>query len=94
MDLGDLNLYLNPSTFKVEILETPVVLADRGVGYITGLQRHIFPYPHTSQVQKVSLVLSQQTDVSVHSPSLWFGHSPIGVHKMVKEVELMAQEGI
>ena len=51
------------------------------MGHITGLQRRVFPHSHPSQVSQVHEVLSEQANLSVHCPSFWFGHSPIGVQK-------------
>ena len=50
LDLGQLNLYLQPGTFK---METPVVPPNRRMGKFAGFQRRLFPHSHQSEISKV-----------------------------------------
>ena len=59
----------------------PVIPTERGMGNVTGLQRCVFSHSHQSKVKKVSKVFPEQTELSVHCPPFWFGHSPLGVDK-------------
>ena len=43
--------------------DNPVILTDRGMGDITGLQRHVFPHSIKSKVTKISEVLSVQSNL-------------------------------
>ena len=61
--------------------DNPVVLGNRGVDHIAGLQRRILPHSHCPKVKKVSQVLPVQSNLSVHSSSLWVGHSSPRVHQ-------------
>ena len=58
-----------------------VILTDRGLGHLSGLQQCVFSHPHQSKVEKVSEVLPEQADFS----------APLDFTKVVKEVKLMAQ---
>ena len=58
-----------------------VVLGNRGVDHIAGLQRLILPHSHCPKVKKVSQVLPVQSNLSVHSSSLRVGHSSPRVHQ-------------
>ena len=58
-----------------------VVLENRGVDHIAGLQRRILPHSHCPKVKKVSQVLPVQSNLSVHSSSLRVGHSSRRVHQ-------------
>ena len=51
------------------------------MGNFTGLQRRIFPHSNQPKAQKISAVLPEQADFSVHSSPFWFGHSPPRVYK-------------
>ena len=51
------------------------------MGNIAGLQRHVFPHPHQSQIKEVPGVLFEQADIPIYCSSVWRGHSPVGVHK-------------
>ena len=61
--------------------DDPVVLDNRRVGHIAGLQRRILPHPDCPKVKKVSQVLPVQSNLSVHSSSLRVGHSSPGVYQ-------------
>ena len=61
--------------------DDPVVLENRGVGHIAGLQRRILPHSNCPKVKKVSQVLLVQSNLSVHSSSLRVGHSSPGVYQ-------------
>ena len=61
--------------------DNPVILTDRGVGNIAGLQRRLFPHPNKSKVKKIAEVFPVQSDLPIHSSSLWSGHSSPGVHQ-------------
>ena len=61
--------------------DNPVILTDRGVGHVAGLQRRILPHPNCPKVKEVSQVLSVQTNLPVHSSPLRFGHCCTGVHQ-------------
>ena len=61
--------------------DNPVVLGNRGVDHIAGLQRRILPHSHCPKVKKVSQVLPVQSNLSVHSSSLRVGHSSRRVHQ-------------
>ena len=51
------------------------------MGHVAGLQRRILPYPNCPKVKKVSQVLPVPSNLSIHSPTLWVGHSSIRVHQ-------------
>ena len=68
--------------------DNPVVPADRGVGHFAGFQRRLFPYPHCPKVKKISPVLPVQPGFSIHSSSLWVGHSSSGVHQSGQRGEI------
>ena len=55
--------------------DNPVILTDRGMGDIAGLQRHVFPHSNKSKVTKISEVLPVQSNLPIHSSFLWSGHS-------------------
>ena len=59
--------------------DNPVISKKKGVGNVTGLQRHVFPHSHQSLIKKIPEVFPKQTNLSIHCPSLWFSHSYIGV---------------
>ena len=59
----------------------PVVLENRGMGHIAGLQRRILPHSNCPKVKKVSQVLPVQSNFSVHCSSLRVGHSSSRVHQ-------------
>ena len=61
--------------------DDPVVLENRRVGHIAGLQRRILPHPNCPKVKKISQVLPVQSNLSVHSSSLRVGHSSPGVYQ-------------
>ena len=61
--------------------DDPVVLENRRVGHIAGLQRRILPHPNCPKVKRVSQVLPVQSNLSVHSSSLRVGHSSSGVYQ-------------
>ena len=86
LDLSHLNVFLNIGTFKMETpidrpRDDPVVLQNRGVGHIAGLQRRILPHSNCPKVKKLSQVLPVQSNLSVHSSSLRVGHSSPGVYQ-------------
>ena len=58
-----------------------VILADRGMGDITGLQRRVFPHSNKSKVTKISEVFPVQSNLPIHSSSLWSGHSSSQVYQ-------------
>ena len=60
--------------------DDPVVLENRGVGHVAGLQRRLLPHPNCTKVKKVSQVLPVPTDFPVHSPAIRTGHSSPGVY--------------
>ena len=51
------------------------------MGNLTGFQRCLLPHSNPSKVKKVSEILPKRSDLSVHCPSFWFGHSSLGVYK-------------
>ena len=53
----------------------------RGVGDLTGLQRCLLPYPHSTKVEKVFEVLPKQSNFPVHCPPFRVGHSSPIVYK-------------
>ena len=59
----------------------PIILTDRGMGDIAGLQRCVFPHSNTTTVTKVSEVFPVQSDLPIHTSSLWSGHSSRRVYK-------------
>ena len=61
--------------------DNPVILTDRGVGHVAGLQQRILPHPNCPKVKEVSQILSVQTNLPVHSSPLRFGHCSTGVHQ-------------
>ena len=61
--------------------DNPVILTDRGVGHVAGLQQRILPHPNCPKVKEVSQVLSVQTNLPVHGSPLRFGHCSTGVHQ-------------
>ena len=61
--------------------DNPVILTDRGMGNLTGLQRRVFPHSNQHKVKKVSKVLPEQTNFPIHSSPLWVGHSSYRVYK-------------
>ena len=61
--------------------DAPVILTDRGMGNLAGLQRCVFPYPNQPKVKKVSEILHEQPNFPIHSSPLWFGHSSPRVYK-------------
>ena len=61
--------------------DDPVILTNRGVGNIAGLQRRILPHSNEQEVEKVFKVLPEQTNFPVHSSTFWFGHSSPQVYK-------------
>ena len=61
--------------------DNPIVLEDKGVGHVAGLQRCILPHLNCPKVKKVSQVLPVPSNLSVHSPALRAGHSSPGVHQ-------------
>ena len=58
-----------------------VVPAKRGVGNLVGFQRCLLPHPNPSKVKKVSEILPERSDFSIHCSSFWPSHSSFGVHK-------------
>ena len=71
--------------------DNPVILTDRGMGDVAGLQRRAFPHSNKSKVTKISEVFPVQSSLPIHSSSLWSGHTSLDFTKVVKEVKLMAQ---
>ena len=61
--------------------DDPVVLENRGVGHVAGLQRRLLPHPNCTKVKKVSQILPVQSDFPVHSPAIRSGHSSPGVYQ-------------
>ena len=61
--------------------DDPVILADRGMGNLAGLQQCIFPHSDQPKVKKVSRVLPEQPNLPIHSSPFWFGHSSPRVYK-------------
>ena len=59
----------------------PVILTDRGMGNLAGLQRFVFPYPNQPKVKKVSQILHEQPNFPIHSSPHWFGHSSPRIYK-------------
>ena len=58
-----------------------IVFTDRGMGNFAGLQRCIFPHPNQSKVTTIPEVFPVQSDLPIHSSSLWFGHSSPRVYR-------------
>ena len=61
--------------------DDPVILTNRGMGNLAGLQRRVLPHSNQPEVEKVFKVLPEQTNFPIHSSSLWFGHSSPRVYK-------------
>ena len=61
--------------------DNSVILTERGMGNFAGLQRCIFSHSNQPVVQKIPVVLPKQSDFSIHSSSLWVGHSSPRVYK-------------
>ena len=59
----------------------PVILAEKGMGYLAGLQRGIFPHSNKPTVKKVPQSFTEQSDLSVHSSSVWTCHCSSGVYQ-------------
>ena len=55
--------------------DNPVILTDKGMGDIAGLQRRVFPHSNKSKVTNISEVFPVQSNLPIHSSSLWSGHS-------------------
>ena len=90
LDLSRLNLFLNTGTFKMENPgNNPVVLENRGVGHIAGLQRRILPHSNCPKVKEVFFLFNQTFQFT----ALPFGlaTAPLEFTKVVNEVKLMAQ---
>ena len=51
------------------------------MGDLAGFQRRILSHPYSPPVEEVHEILSQQTSVPVHCPSLRVGHSSSRVHQ-------------
>ena len=58
-----------------------VILTNRGMGDIAGLQRRVFPHSNKSKVAKISEVLPVQSNLPIHSSSFWSGHSSSRVYQ-------------
>ena len=58
-----------------------VILTNRGMGNLAGLQRRILPHSNQQEVKKVFKVLSEQTNFPIHSSPFWFGHSSPRIYK-------------
>ena len=78
LDLSQLNVYLQTSTFKMETLETIRVSLQKGE-WVTSLDFRD-AYFHIP-IQPRSRKFFEQQGTSVHSPSLRAGHSPIGIYQ-------------
>ena len=86
LDLSQLNLYLSINTFKMETPETiRVILTDRGMGDVAGLQRRIFPHSNQSKVMKISEVFPVQSDLPIRISPLWSGHSSPRVWRWLRK---------
>ena len=59
----------------------PVILAETGMGYLARLQRCVFPHPNKPPVKEVPQIFSKQSDLSIHSPSIWTCHCSSGVYQ-------------
>ena len=57
------------------------VSTTRGMGHLSGFQRHILSNSHSSEIQKIPEVSFKQGKLSVQSSSLWFGNGPIRIHQ-------------
>ena len=56
-----------------------IVPTTRGVGDLA--QRCLLPYPHSTEVEKVSQVLPKWSNLPIHCPPFRVGHSSSGVYK-------------
>ena len=65
----------------------PVILADRGMGHIAGLQRRVFPHSNKSNVTKIYEVFPVQSDLPIHSSSLCSCHSSPRVYQGGQGIE-------
>ena len=70
--------------------DDPIILTNRGMGNIAGLQPRVLPHSNQQEVEKVFKVLPEQT---FQFTALPFGlaTAPLEFTKVVKEVKLMAQ---
>ena len=59
----------------------PTLPSKRGMGDISGFQRHLFPYPNRTKVAEIPQIFSPQSSLSVHSSPLWPLNGSVGVHK-------------
>ena len=59
----------------------PTLPSKRGVGDVSGFQRHLLPYPNRTKVEEIPQILSPQSTLSVHSSPLWPLNGSVGVHK-------------
>ena len=59
----------------------PAIFTKGGMGDFARLQRRIFPQSYQSKVTKIPEVLPEQSNLSVHSSSLWVGHSSLAIYK-------------
>ena len=61
--------------------DNPVIITDRGMGNIAGLQRRVFPHSNKAKVTKISEVFPVQLNLPIHSSSLWSGYSSSRVYQ-------------
>ena len=61
--------------------DDPVIVTNRGMGNIAGLQRRVLPHSNQQEIEKVFKVLPEQTNFTIHSSPFWFGHSSPRVYK-------------
>ena len=59
----------------------PVILTERRIGDLAGLQRCVFPHSNQPKVKEVSAVLPEPSDLPIYCSSLWVGHSSPRVYK-------------
>ena len=83
----------NPGSESVELIpqyqylqdgnpgNNSVILKDRGMGHIAGLQRCVFPHSNKSKVTKISEVFPVQSNFPVYSSSFWSSHSSPRVYQ-------------
>ena len=61
--------------------DNSVILTGRGMGDIAGLQRRLLPHSNKLKVTEISEVFPVQSNLPIHSSSLWSGHSSPRVYQ-------------
>ena len=60
------------------------------MGNLAGLQRRVLPHRNSTKVKEIPAIFPKRTDLPVHYPSVWFGHSPPRVYKGGQRSETQA----